>query len=196
MKFHPQRFWFLAGALFLACSTVQAQKRVDFSKMRDVSNHDQMSLKLRMAKQSDPITKIGPAIGKVEEDPSKRNAERDLIASSTIICFQDALTLVPKRAVLHLPEMYEDRIGVKAKHKVQTWHEFYARNRGWIRTIEVSREQALGHTPFPEATVEAIKNSDRLVVATYKTGPISVLPLKEPEEVPEPGETKSKIYAQ
>lgn len=160
-------------------------------KMRDAATHDQLSSRLRMAQQKDPIRNIGPPIGKTEEDPSLRNSSRDLIKDSIVISYRGNLTLVPKRAVLHLPEELSDRIGVKDGLQVKNWRDFYQVNRGWIRTMEVTRDQALGHAPFNEEVTEAIKTSSSLVVATYKGGPISVLPLKKPEDPSDEGQSPS-----
>ncbi len=150
--------------------------------MRDSTTHETLSQSLRMAQQKDPIRDLGPAAGDVENDPSKRNSERDLIKDSAILCYQGLLTLVPKRAVLHLPEELKDRFEVKPDITVKPWAEFYALNRGWIRTIEVTRAQAMGEEPMSEETVEAYRESKAAIIATYKGGPISVLPLKVPAE--------------
>ncbi|NLT69555.1 MAG: hypothetical protein GXX91_02525 [Verrucomicrobiaceae bacterium] len=150
--------------------------------MRDSTTHETLSQSLRMAQQKDPIRDLGPAAGDVENDPSKRNSERDLIKDSAILCYQGLLTLVPKRAVLHLPEELKDRFEVKPDITVKPWAEFYALNRGWIRTIEVTRAQAMGEEPMSEETVEAYRKSKAAIIATYQGGPISVLPLKVPEE--------------
>lgn len=150
--------------------------------MRDSTTHETLSQSLRMAQQKDPIRDLGPAAGDVENDPSQRNSERDLIKDSAILCYQGFLTLVPKRAVLHLPEGLKDRFEVKPNITVKPWAEFYALNRGWIRTIEVTRAQAMGEEPMSEETVEAYRESKAAIIATYKGGPISVLPLKVPTE--------------
>ncbi|MDF1659918.1 MAG: hypothetical protein P1U58_20050 [Verrucomicrobiales bacterium] len=162
--------------------------------MRDSAKHDDLSRKLRMAQRADPIRELGPPVGKTEEDPSLANSERDLIKTSTVFSFRGFLTLVPKRAVLSLPENYKSRLSVTKGAKVQTFRDFYQSNRGWIRTMEVSREQALGHVPFEEATALAIAESSQVVIATYKGGPISVLPLQEEEAVPTAGEMKPVTY--
>lgn len=150
--------------------------------MRDTATHDQLSQSLRMAQQKDPIRDLGPAAGKVDEDPSVKNSTRDLIKDSTILCYRGFLTLVPKRAVLHLPEELKDRFEVKPNIAVKPWAEFYALNRGWIRTVEVTRAQAMGEEPMSEDAVKAFAASKAAIIATYKGGPISVLPLKVPEE--------------
>lgn len=162
--------------------------------MRDVAKHDDLSAKLRMAQQSDPIRELGPPAGNVEEDPSLAHTERDLIKTSTILSYRGFLTLVPKRAVLHIPEQLESRIQIATGAKVQTWRDFFQSNRGWIRTMEVTREQALGHTPFSTEAAAAIKESSVVVVATYKGGPISVLPPLAEEDVPTRSEMKTVTF--
>ncbi len=149
--------------------------------MRDAPTHDQLSQSLRMAQQKDPIQNIGPAIGKTDEDPSAKYGERDLIKESTILCYRGFLTLVPKQAVLHLPPKLKDRFEAQPNIQVQPWAEFFQANRGWIRTVEVTREQAMGIVAMPEELVESFKTSSSAVVATFKGGPISVLPVPEPE---------------
>ena len=164
--------------------------------MRDTATHDQLSQSLRMAQQKDPIRDLGPAAGNVDEDPSVKNSTRDLIKDSTILCYRGFLTLVPKRAVLHLPDELKDRFEVKPNIAVKPWAEFYALNRGWIRTVEVTRAQAMGEEPMSEDAVKAFAESKAAIIATYKGGPISVLPLKVPEEEgtdPAAGDTPATI---
>ena len=181
---------------FLFCVIAQAAPSAsgNSSKMKEAPNHEQLSKKLRIAQQRDPLKELGPAKGDTSTDPTKRSEKRDLIASSALLCFQGQLTLVPKRAVLHFPEKLEDRKGAKPNVKVKTFQDFYSQNRGWIRTVEVTREQALGHAPIAESILTAIKESSSVVIATYKGGPISVLPEKDPEEVPTKSEMKPVIY--
>jgi len=155
-----------------------------------------LSQKLRMAQQSDPIRDLEPAGGNTDVDPSKTNNPRDLVKNSTILSAQGSLTLVPKQAVLHVPDRHQERLAVERGAKVITFQQFLARNRGWLRTVEVTRDQALGKEPFAEATLEAIKNSSSVVIATYQKGPISVLPQKDPEESPESSETEQATLAQ
>ena len=173
---------FIALGLSLAVmgpSNSGAESRLA-SAMRDPATHEQLSQSLRMAQQKDPVRDLGPAVGKVDEDPAVKNASRDLIKDSTILCYRGFLTLVPKQAVLHLPEKLKDRFEAKPNIKVQTWADFYLANRGWIRTVEVTREQAMGEVAMPEDIVESFKTSTSAIVATFKGGPISVLPVPEP----------------
>lgn len=158
--------------------------------MRDAATHEQLAQKLRMARQNDPIRSTGKPIGKVDEDPAKAQAGRDLIKESTILSYRGNLTLVPKNAVLFMPEPLKSRLEVDQKAKVLNWQQFYQANRSWIRTIEVSREQAMGQAPMTEETVKAYQAGSLAVVATFKGGPISVLPYTPPaEETEAPADT-------
>jgi hypothetical protein len=173
--------------VFVIPITLHAQSAGN-QKMRDTATHDQLSQSLRMVQQRDPIHDLGPAIGKTEEDPSKPLASRDLIKDSTILCYRGYLTLVPKRAVLHLPEALKDRFEAKDKVKVVSWNGFFQVNRGWIRAVEVTREQAMGQAPMSEEVVKSFQEGNSAVIATFKGGPISVLPYVAPE-TPKEGET-------
>lgn len=149
--------------------------------IRDPATHDSLSQSLRMAKQSDPIHNTGPAIGETEVDPSIALASRDLIKDSTIFCYRGALTLVPKRCVLYLPEHLKDRFEATSGAAVVPWNTFFLQNRGWIRTVEVTRDQAMGNEPLSEDMTKAFEKSMSVVVATFSGGPISVKPYVAPE---------------
>lgn len=165
----------------LACHSAGLSEPHKTMKMRDAATHDQLSQKLRMTLQHDPIRDLGPKIGNVDVDPAIMTHSRDLVRDSTVITYRGNLTLVPKRAVLHIPDEIKDRIGAKEGMKVLTWRDFFQMNRGWIRTVEVSREQVMGESPLPAGIVEAYKKSSSMVVATFKGGAVSVLPVKTPE---------------
>ena len=176
------RLFLLASALFLSSSLANEMPRFERSTvMRDAVTHDALAQKLRMSAHNDPIRNLGPAIGKTDEDPAKRVNDRDLIKESTVLHYRGFLTLVPKRAVVHMPENLEDRMKIGEKVQVQSWSDFFKGNRGWIRTLEVTRDQAMGLAPIDEATVTALRESTQVVVATFKGGPISVMPYTEPE---------------
>lgn len=171
--------------------------------MRDATTHDQLSLQYRKAAQEDPMRKLPAAksgepvkVGDSEKgnEPTKnadvvKNAEPakpapppSLLAQSDIICFNGMATLVPKRAIMQIPKNLADRLKYLPGSKLMGWRDFYALNRGWITTVEVSRIQAEGNSPLAEETHKKIVKSGNLIVATYQGGPISLLPLKVPVE--------------
>lgn len=180
--------------ILISLGISDAYSQHSVSEMRDVASHDELSRKLRMSQQADPLRELGPPTGKSDEDPSLANSERDLVKSSAVFSYRGNLTLVPKRAVLHVPSHLQNRMTPEKGAKVQTWRNFFQANRGWIRTMEVTREQALGHSPFSEESAKAISESAVVVIATYKGGPISVLPPREEEDIPAASEMKSKTF--
>lgn len=178
----------LAAALPLLGEELPERKT---QPMRDVATHGQLSQSLRMAQQNDPVRNIGPAIGKVDEDPFKHYEGRDLVKDSIILCYRGSLTLLPKRSVLHLPELLKSRFEAANNASVVTWPDFYKFNRGWIRTVEVTREQAMGDAPLDAELLTAFETSTSVVVATFKGGPISVKPYVAPEIAPTETQTEA-----
>ena len=148
------------------------------SSARDAATHNEL-VKLSLQAQDEKSPQgLQPTDG--VKDPAKAAAVPDLIASSDILCNRGRATLVPKRAVLQIPERFNSRLKMTEGSQILTWADFYALNRDWIRTMEVTRAQAEGVEPFPEATVEMMKSSKIVIVATLQGGPISVLPPSEP----------------
>lgn len=143
--------------------------------MRDAVTHAELAAKLRGVQQVDPMLKMAPAKG---ADPVKVSPRPDLLSQSDIVCFGGRATLVPKRAILHLPPNLAERLKFQAGARIQSWAEFYTENRGWIITMEVSRVQAEGRQALDEDTCKRLNDSPNLVVATFQGGPISVLPPK------------------
>lgn len=149
-------------------------------EMRDAATHEELALTLRKFQQEDPMKSMAPAQG---EDPS-RNPPKDLISQSDIICFRGMATLVPKRAILQIPESCTERLKIAPGAKIVGWADFFAANRGWITTVEISRVQAEGKEPLAEDTLKQLTECLNLVVATYQGGPISMLPPAVPPSAP------------
>jgi hypothetical protein len=166
----------LLAAAAISFPTLAVAEKI---QMRDAATHEELTLALRKADQNDPMKEFKKHEG---EDPSVVNRPKDLLSTSDIISFNGMATLVPKRAILQTPKNLTDRIKLQPGVKIVSWLDFYTANRGWITTIEVSRVQAEGNKPLEEETKEHMSKSTNLVVATYQGGPISVLPLKQPED--------------
>lgn len=173
MKTIPCTLFVCAAAVLSA----KAQPAAAAMKMRDVPSHEELLLERRKALLNDPMKHLATAKG---EDPSKANRPKDILAESDIISFRGLATLVPKRAILQTPQAYAGNLKMEPGAKFVSWLEFYSANRSWITTVDVNREQAEGKAPIAEDTQKLLSKSRNLVVATYKTGPISVLPPKEP----------------
>ncbi len=139
--------------------------------MRDAATHEQLSQGLQQARLADPMRTLKVTAG---GDPSLKAVPEDLISHSDILCFNGLATLVPKRAILTTPANFKERLSMRGNVKLVGWSEFFAINRAWITTEEVTYAQAAGTEPLPESTTARIGKSSNLMVATYLGGPISV----------------------
>jgi hypothetical protein len=174
MKIH--RFIVGLGIAVLALPSGMAS--ADQPVLQEAMSQEQLILARRKADQSDPMSSMPAVKG---EDPSVVNRPPSILETSDIISFGKFATLIPKRAIIQIPKNVADRIRLEPGATIQSWSEFYAANRGWITTVEVSRVQAEGNEPLAEETKRQLSKCGNLVVATYLGGPISLLPLKEPE---------------
>ena len=148
---------------------------------RNAATHEQLALGLRKAQQEDPMKTLKKTEG---QDPSVTNRPPSILENSDIVCFNGDAVLIPKRAILQVPRNVSERMKMQPGAKFRSWTEFYAMNRGWITTVEVSRLQAEGNAAIAEDTkkqMDQMAKIGNLIIATYQGGPISVLPLKVPE---------------
>lgn len=149
-------------------------------RFRDAATHDELVKTHRQAQQENPMQKLAEAQGPA---PAIAEPIPDLISRSDILSFNGLATLVPKRAILNQPRGVATRVNNYPQgSQMVGWLDFLQSNRGWITTVEVTRAQAEGKEPIDEKVVENYRKSTNLVVATYKGGPISVMPLPQPEE--------------
>jgi len=170
---------FTIGLGLLGVGASIAQERPQKPPMQEAVTQEELVLQYRKAQLEDPMKKLDRATG---EDPSVVNRPPSLLGNSDFITFGKFSTLVPKRAILQIPKSLTERVNAASLTRIVGWAEFYAANRGWITTIEVSRSQAEGNVPLAEETHDQMKKNGNLIVATYQGGPISLLPLKVPEE--------------
>ena len=157
------------------CPERGVSKRV----FRDAANHD--SIIERKATDADPISLLKPVVQSTPVEGVVAPKRVSLIERSDIIHQGDLVTLVPKRAVLHLPDHLRGQVGKVEGKKLVNWPEFYRANRAWIDTIEVTRAQAEGRAPLSEELIKSFEKRTKAVVAVMQGGPISVLPLEKPE---------------
>jgi hypothetical protein len=168
---HISALTFLAAAI-LPCAPARAAEAV----YRDAATHESLVPAYRAVAAQDPMKNLEASEG---GDPSAQNPPQNLIESSDLISFQGLTTLVPKRAILQLPEAYRDRVNRhQPGNRVVGWLEFYAANRGWITTIEVTRGQAGGNEPFAEGLRKQLAVNRNLIVTVMDSGPISYQPYR------------------
>lgn len=143
---------------------------------RDAATNETLQARYRQASLSDPMKALPQTQG---EDPSVVNRVGNLLAESDLITFNGQTTLVPKKALVLVPQKISARINNhQSGSAVVTWVDFFSQNRGWISTVEVTFAQARGDEPVSPEILEALAKSGNLVVAVFKNSPISVMPLK------------------
>lgn len=161
------------------CGHAQQQQAERKPVYRDAATHEDIVKRMRHVERFNPMKQLAPSEG---EDPSVKNQPINIVDSSDILSFNGVTTLVPKKAIIRIPDQYADRVNRHIPgYKVVGWAEFYTLNRGWITPVEVSREQAAGRTPIAEEVQENLRENRNLLIATFHTGPISLLPLKVEE---------------
>lgn len=112
----------------------------------------------------------------------RRQEEQSIIKQSVILNDGTNWTLVPKGAVIFLPEAMKRRVDVKPTGNLLVWVDFLAKNQAWITTCDISFDQAAGKKPLQPERVAFWSKQDKIVVAVHQSGPISV-------RIPEPTQT-------
>jgi hypothetical protein len=110
--------------------------------------------------------------------------EQSLIKQSAILHDGTNWTLVPKGAVIFLPETMKSRVDVKPAGTLLGWAAFLAKNQAWITTTDVSFEQASGKKPLLPERVAFWTKQQKVVIATHQNGPISVHINNTPASLP------------
>jgi hypothetical protein len=103
-----------------------------------------------------------------------RPTEQSIIKQSMILHDGKNWTLVPKGAVVFLPEAMKSRVDAKPVGRLLPFAEFLTNNRSWITTNEVSFDQAAGTEPLPAERAAFWSKQDKVVIAVHQSGPISV----------------------
>lgn len=177
---------FSSGLAFLIAGETQKQEKKAY-QMRPTNE----TLQARQAKalahfdkeHADDPKPIKVGVKEKRESPGTTS----LIDRSALLCSGRNWTIVPKRAVLHIPAQYQARVNGKRSGKLIPWKTFYEQNRGWIHVHSVSMQEARGERPIDSKKIEAYKGVSRVVISVCHGGPISVVepPKKDEEEAPE-----------
>lgn len=127
---------------------------------------------LARLQQTKPMSRLEtPTEGQAKVN---RPNHQSIIAQSTILHDGKNWTLVPKGALIFLPEAMKSRVDVKPLGTLLTWTDFLTKNRAWITTNDVSFDQAAGTEAIPPERVTYWAKQDKVVIATHRQGPISV----------------------
>ncbi|MES2980788.1 MAG: hypothetical protein V4727_00615 [Verrucomicrobiota bacterium] len=174
--------------LAILASQLHGQAEPQKPAFRDAATSESLTEKYRETSTKGPAKKFKETTG---EDASVKHKVGNLLENSELITFNGNTTLVPKKAIVQIPEKYKDRINAhKPGSKILSWMDFYTLNRGWISTVEVTLAQARGEVPVSPELMETLSKKGNLVVAVLKNGPISVHTPKAEAETKPGAETK------
>ena len=157
----------LVAALLAGSAMSQAESEAPRFKLRP--DHDSIA-----ALRSNGPTVNGVKLEARQPGEIRESRTTSFLKSSTLLAFNGHWTLVPKRAVIHIPEALQSRIVTKPSGKLLPWTEFLALNRGWLHTQNVAMSDARGETELSPAVCEAYRATGRVVVAVHQRGPISM----------------------
>jgi hypothetical protein len=121
------------------------------------------SLKAHLEVKAKPLTNIPPS------------TQNSLLRNSIILADNEKYTVVPVGAILHLPAKMRSRIISQPKGDFTFWPSFLERNSQWLAAKEVSLSLSRGNAKEADMLLKSLANDNRLVVATYKGGPITIL---------------------
>lgn len=109
-----------------------------------------------------------------EQASAQRTAPPSILAQSEILEFGGHWTLVPRGALLHVPEAHLPRVGKRPLGVLLQFQDFLAVNRSWISTEEVDYQTASGERKISTDKLAFWEKQDRVIIAVHQGGPISV----------------------
>lgn len=98
-----------------------------------------------------------------------------LWSSSIILIDGEKFTLVPIGSVLHLPAELRSRVVSEPEGDFTFWPAFLKRNAEWLSAKEVTLTLSRGNSQEAKALIKSLSKDSRIVIATFKGGPITIL---------------------
>lgn len=118
----------------------------------------------------------------------------DLYASSVLLSDGSEHTLLPKKAVIWVPESLQSHIVEKPVGKLVLWPDFLKKNKKWLMPHEITFEMAKGEVPLSEEQLKMVRQPSAIVVSVMQGHPISLLGPKisaEPSFTGKPADPKA-----
>jgi len=98
----------------------------------------------------------------------------DLADHSEFIAFDGNVTLLPKGAIIHVPDRFKANVVAKMEGNLMLWNEFVARYPGLVSRMDVSIEEASGTTPLKPERLQAERVKNLIIVGVLNRNPITV----------------------
>src|SRR6478672_233293 len=124
---------------------------------------------LAKLQQGNPMAQLAaPANGEAKVTTP---ADQSLLKQSMILHDGKNWTLIPKGAVIFLPEAMKSRVEAKPVGKLLNFIDFITANRNWITTCDVSFDEAAGNVPLPAERAAFWARQEKIVIAVHQSGP-------------------------
>lgn len=107
------------------------------------------------------------------EERKSHPSQLSLLSQSETLCYNGNWTFVPKGAVLAYGADMKSRLNAKVSGKFLPFPEFLRRNPSWLKTLEVSIEEARGEKSLESETFERIQNTMKVLVTVNEGCPVS-----------------------
>jgi hypothetical protein len=145
----------------------------DIASMKEAPTKESVAEARKQAADSGQQSKmLKKTDGKVEF----KRKPRSLLGGSVILTDANGWTMVPKGALLAVPEKYASKVGGKPNGKLVPWKEFQQRNRAWLSVCPVKAEMVSGEKPLKPEFFERYVKSRQVVVSTYQMSPVAISP--------------------
>lgn len=105
----------------------------------------------------------------------------NLYADSALLSDGQNHTLIPKDALIWVPDALRDRVVEKPVGRLILWPEF-VRQHSWVRAEELSLETSEGKTPLTEDQWKKLRQPHFIVVSVHLGNPISLILPDVPKE--------------
>ncbi|MGJ8671927.1 hypothetical protein [Rubritalea sp.] len=104
----------------------------------------------------------------------KKAKKKSLLESSAILSNGKYWTLVPKNALLHVPENLRSKVVTSPRGKLISWKDFSAMNPAWLSKEKIDIATAKGSSPINYERFKVMSNRGKIIVAVLGDNPIGV----------------------
>ncbi|MGC4016050.1 MAG: hypothetical protein QM755_16210 [Luteolibacter sp.] len=157
---HPS---LLTGLALFACLQAHAEPA-----MKDITTPEEMAARMR-ASQSAPV----PGEPVTGETRVINKAPEGIFETSQILAANGQWTLVPKGALMHVPDSLKNYVTTSPTGTLVPLQEFLGANRQWLTNEEVSIAQAAGQEDLKPDTRKFWTGLNKIVIATHQGGAVS-----------------------
>jgi hypothetical protein len=104
----------------------------------------------------------------------KKTERKGLLESSDILSNGKYWTIVPKNAIIHIPNHLKSKVVKEPVGKLTSWKKFCSQNPAWLGYENVDIATARGSESINFERFKSIAGRGKIIVATHKNRPIGI----------------------